>query len=247
MTMAEIRGKIGRSGSNLNNQMEDLLTSDVFTSCRYLRPETLLIPFLNSAKGLDGYAMPSLDVSSISAVEYHFWPLLQLSEPDLVLDIRLHDGKHVIVLIEAKFMSPKSNRKFDDEEYTLQNASFDQLAREYEDLLRAHEHLRFDGGSVVNHILIYITAHRSMPRECLHESWNEIRSSSGCEDPKIYWTNWFQLLPIIKTVSDMEWERPILDDLTLLLRKKGLTYFDGFSIEEVDVMVEGSLYRGEGS
>lgn len=245
MTMAEIRGKIGRSGSNLNNQMEDLLTSDVFTACRYLRPETLLIPFLNSSKGLEGTSVPTLDVSSVSSIDYHFWPQMRLSEPDLLLDIRLNDGKHVIVLIEAKYMSSKSNRKFDDEEYTLQNASFDQLAREYDDLLRAHEHLSITERSVKDRILLYVTAHRSMPQECLQESIDEIRSSGRCDDPRIHWTNWFQLLPMMRTVPTLEWERPILDDLALLLRRKGLSHFHGFTVEDVDRITEGSLYLRE--
>ena len=49
MTIAEIRGKISETGSNLSERMEDLLTSDTFGCMRYLPPETVLIPFLNKA------------------------------------------------------------------------------------------------------------------------------------------------------------------------------------------------------
>jgi hypothetical protein len=37
MTIAELHGKISSTGRNLHDQMEDLLTSDVFTACKYLR------------------------------------------------------------------------------------------------------------------------------------------------------------------------------------------------------------------
>ena len=43
MTIAEIHGKISRVGTNLHEKMEDLLTSDVFTACKYVKPETLLL------------------------------------------------------------------------------------------------------------------------------------------------------------------------------------------------------------
>ena len=41
MTIAELHGKISRSGENLHDQMEDLLTSDVFSACKYVRPARL--------------------------------------------------------------------------------------------------------------------------------------------------------------------------------------------------------------
>ena len=52
MTMAEICGKISHTGQNVSERMEDLLTSDIFSACKYLRPQTLLVPFLCRAKGL---------------------------------------------------------------------------------------------------------------------------------------------------------------------------------------------------
>lgn len=57
MTIAEIHGKISHTGSNLSDQMEDLLTSDVFSTRRYVRPETLLLPFLRGARTIDGIAL----------------------------------------------------------------------------------------------------------------------------------------------------------------------------------------------
>lgn len=74
--MAEIGGKIGRTGSNLNDQMEDLLTSEVFTACRYLRPETLLIPFLNQSINRDDSTLQILNAELISTVDYLFWSRL---------------------------------------------------------------------------------------------------------------------------------------------------------------------------
>ena len=54
MTIAELHRKISRTGANLHDQMEDLLTSDVFSACKYVRPAMLLLPFLRTAVDLNG-------------------------------------------------------------------------------------------------------------------------------------------------------------------------------------------------
>ena len=78
MTIAELHGKISSAGENLHNQMEDLLTSDVFGACKYLRPETLLVPFLKTAISLEGETLESHLPDQVVSIEYCFWPMLAI-------------------------------------------------------------------------------------------------------------------------------------------------------------------------
>lgn len=54
MTIAELRGKVTGTGTNLSERMEDLLTSDTFGCMRYLSAEKALIPFLKTACSFHG-------------------------------------------------------------------------------------------------------------------------------------------------------------------------------------------------
>ncbi len=65
MTQAVIRGKISSSGTNLSERLEDLLTSEVFSRLRYLKPGEAIIPILNriqSRLGYSSYAWPKKGV-----------------------------------------------------------------------------------------------------------------------------------------------------------------------------------------
>ena len=109
MTIAEIRGKISRTGDNLSERLEDLLTSDVFSFCRYVRPYTLLLPFLRQAKRLDDEPLGNLLKDKVDRVNYLFWPRLHQSEPDVLISLELSSGRFFLILIEAKYFSSKSN------------------------------------------------------------------------------------------------------------------------------------------
>ncbi len=76
MTIAEIRGKISSIGSNLNERMEDLLTSDVFGAFKYLPPHLGLLDFINTAINKDKKPF-TLSVKPIR-INWAFWPYLQI-------------------------------------------------------------------------------------------------------------------------------------------------------------------------
>jgi hypothetical protein len=244
MTIAELYGKISRTGENLSEQLEDLLTSDVFSTCRYISPETLLLPFLYQAKRQDHLPLKEFFVSNISRVEYFFWPRLQRSEPDLLVSLELSSGSYVLILIEAKYFSPKSSSPLSEVELELAETPRDQLAREYFDLLDVHKFLKIPESKVSGRALVYVTAHRSIPTDSLKESVEEIMHFfSENHEVNIFWTSWFELHPIIsKTNTCQDWERPILQDLQLLLERKHLIRFMGFTLETAQKIDLGSIY-----
>lgn len=247
MTIAEIRGKISRTGENLSERLEDLLTSDVFSACRYVRPKTLLLPFLYQAKKLNGESLEHIIEDNVARVRYLFWPRLNRSEPDVLITLELSSGCFFLILIEAKYFSPKSGSALSIEELEIAETPSDQLAREYLDLLDAHRLFNCPKSKILGRALIYITAHRSIPKDSLCESIIEIKNFLTDKDKiNLFWTNWFELHPIIsKARNILKWERPILDDMRQLLERKCLIHFRGFNLDMVMSIPNGFVYMGK--
>jgi len=247
MTIAEIRGKISRTGENLSERLEDLLTSDVFSACRYVRPETLLLPFLHQAKRLNDEHLGHILKDKVERVKYSFWPLLIKSEPDVLISLELSSGSFFLILIEAKYFSSKSSSTLSKEELEIAETPRDQLAREYVDLLDAHNVFHLPKSKISGRALIYVTAHRSIPKDSISESFDEIKKFQVERDEiNLFWTNWFELHPIIsRTKNALEWERPILYDLRQLLERKHLVHFKGFNLDMVSNVSYGSIYVRE--
>ncbi len=244
MTIAELFGKISRAGENLSEQLEDLLTSDVFSVCCYVKPETLLLPFLYQAKGLNDALLENFIKGSISRVSYLFWPRLQRSEPDVLISLEFSSGQFFLILIEAKYFSPKSSSPLSEVELELAETPRDQLAREYFDLLDANKTFKIPRSKVLGQALIYVTAHRSIPTSTLEESVAEIMYFMTEKDEiSLFWTSWFELHPIIaNTKKCQDWERPILKDLQLLLERKHLIRFREFALDKTSRIFLGSIY-----
>lgn len=244
MTIAEIRGKISKTGQDLSERMEDLLTSDVFSACRYVRPKILLIPFLQRARDIDGQTLGSFLNEEVKGTQYLFWPRLRLSEPDVVIAIQFVSGRFFVVLIEAKYFSSKTTSALTGEDLEVAKAPTDQLAKEYMDLLAAHKAFHIPESKVVGRALVYATAHRSLPRDCMAESLADIaRSNPAAKAIRLFWVNWFELHPLISQTRDAsELERLVLSDLGLLIERKRLVHFRGFRLAKTETFLAGTLY-----
>jgi hypothetical protein len=245
MTIAEIHGKISQSGSNLFDCLEDLLTSDVFTACKYLRPKTLLIPFLARATSINNENLSQIEELSVKVVRFVFWPRLDRSEPDVLISIESMNGDYLIILVEAKYLSSKSSIALNDAELEIAETPRDQLAREYLDLTEAHKFLNIPKEKVKNRFLIYLTAHRTIPYDALVESYRETkRFVKKGNEINLYWLSWFELLPTIKKLMDVsDWEEPILNDLKKLLERKRLIRFNGYRLKENKYIQKMKIYK----
>src|SRR4051794_23437755 len=78
MLMAQLRGKLP---SEIWLGSEDLLTSAVFGTLRYL-PPTTVAALLSLATPLEG----SMRLTLSGALEWHFWPWWEICEPDVVIE-----------------------------------------------------------------------------------------------------------------------------------------------------------------
>jgi hypothetical protein len=231
MLMALLYGKFSR-----DQVSEDLLTSNVFGTLKYLPPGTALIPFLRKAIAPEK-EYPLADLSSDVEVKYEFWPWLGKSdntgcEPDVLIRLTCSSNKKILILIEAKYRSGKSSeeekekdlneelaRKQSEEIATLRvdhsdESVKDQLSREWKNLRRLAER------ESAEPVLIYLTAGFACPTEDIEASQKALKGEKG----KISWLSWRHLLSLI-TDSHSE----MLRDLAAVLRRLDLIFFEGFS------------------
>ena len=228
MTIAEIRGKISSTGSNLSERMEDLLTSDVLGCMRYLPVQKALIPFLRMARSYRGDVVTTPE--KVVRVHYSFWPRIELEnrnpcEPDVVLGIETQDGHMHIVLIEAKYYSGLSS---EEDELAVPN---DQLARELDNLdaiscttMGWKPDLR-----VSSRTLLFVTTDMGLPRDLLEQSLGEYKRKR-LREGDIFWVSWRFLPSILERSLEIEIipeHAAVLEDMLVLLRRKGLVIFGG--------------------
>ena len=226
MFVAQICNKLSRS----EEDMEDLLTGNVFGVWRYLPAEVAqvgLLRFLKTACRLDSVNFGGPD--TVNTIELKFWPWIQEgdakgAEPDVLIEIVSPDLRKWLVLVEAKYLSPKSS--FADEFDQRPN---DQLAREMQNLRTIAEKQAFD-----DYALVYVTAHTLIPRTDIEEAVSELTTKigDGASD-KFYWTTWRRLPNILsETISLCKGaHKALLDDLQTIILRMGLYFFTGMSIK----------------
>ncbi len=228
MSIAEIRGKISETGTNLSERMEDLLTSDIFGCMRYLPAQKALIPFLQTAHSLHGNILTIQ--GEVIRVHYSFWPWLKLAnrtpcEPDVVLCLETEENQVHLVVIEAKYYSGLSS---EEDERAEPN---DQLARELDNLdavscatLGWGTHLE-----IASRALLFVTQNMGIPRDLLVKSLAEYRRKRN-KDGEIFWVSWRFLPPILEQSPEQESvpeNRAVMADMLALLLRKGLIMFGG--------------------
>jgi len=210
MFQAQLKGKLTRAEENL----EDLLTSNVFGCLKYLPAEDGILPLLRATKNEDG--IPVLqDLSEIEKTTYEFWPYLTEAnckpcEPDVLIRIETKTRRRLLVLVESKLLSGKSSSAPNDE------IPIDQLAKEWDNLSSI---ARREGWVP---LLIYITAHTEYPKDEIEESAREY-SGKREKSMTVGWLSWRDLINIYQ-----DSKHAIVQDMIEILKKQGLVYFDGF-------------------
>lgn len=213
MIPALLKGKLTRS----EETMEDLLTSNVFGAFKYAgSPHVALIPFLAQAVNRDGDRLAD-HLRGVVSAEYEFWPWLAEpgaipAEPDVLITLTHEDRHRSAVLVEAKYLSGKSS------EEDLSPAPSDQLAREYDNLVR-----RCDRLGIRERFLVYCTAHSAMPMREMESSEREYAAKTT-RPLRISWVPWRIIPQLLRDTSE-----PILRDLGEVLRRKGFDTYTGLS------------------
>jgi hypothetical protein len=215
LLQAQLRGKLTRE----EEDMEDLLTSNVFGAMKYVPIEEGLKRLLLSCEDAKGKPPITSNQILINS-QYEFWPSINETdcigcEPDVLVNLKSSTSEKFVVFIEAKYLSEKSSYP---DSGTVPN---DQLAREYDNLIKRAEREK------ATPILLYVTAHMSYPQEVIQESINEF-SKKRLREMKAFWLSWRKLINLF---SDSR--QAILTDLVEVLRRQGLTFFEGITRPEM--------------
>jgi hypothetical protein len=224
--IAEINGKISRSGSNLNERLEDNLTGNVFGALRY-------IPFENGIKqillrGITPKNNKLLDIINNINLGFwsrniKFWPYDKEGEIDLLLEFET-----CIIGIEVKYLSGISSDDGISNEMNLDKCdnkeSIQQLARESRIISRK--------GNNKDKILIFIADQQA----CIDVYNDVIKREIIEEDVNLVYISWQNILESLKSLyTHNEYEKIIINDLVELLTKKGFEQFKDFLIEDINI------------
>ncbi|MFA5771962.1 MAG: hypothetical protein WC974_04445 [Thermoplasmata archaeon] len=218
MLMAQLKGKLTREEEGL----EDLLTSNVFGSIKYIPYDDGLISLLHAAESADG-THPLQEIGEITSAEFLFWDRMSEKDcipckPDVLIDIICAGGERIIVLVEAKYMSGKSSEEDEEEP----DKPTDQLAKEWDNLLAYASRVGRKP------FLMYVTADICFPRSEVRASQEEYSKKRGM-NINLVWLSW-RKLPVIFQHS----KHTIIQDMVAILRDRmGLTFFEGFKIDKI--------------
>lgn len=214
---------------------EDILTSTVFGALRYLRPDIILIPFIEASflyneqrtnlwKKLNS---EGIELRCYREIEYVYWPRNNnYGEPDLIILFKnhIHGYDDFLLIVEAKFKSGKSG--------TEEN---DQLVRYYEAITNDIENFsepRVSGFKGKKGYIVYLTE---------AEAYSDIAASSYLLGNKynelkdqIFHLKWQQLYKTFETMYEFcsSNEKAIVNDLIEYLKKLGLRDFSGISLPD---------------
>jgi hypothetical protein len=232
MTLADIFRKL--EGTNLTDRSEDLLTSNIFGCLRYIPPDRVLVPFLETANSLSG--SPLSIPKPVKKVYSSFWPSLSVKgyaacEPDVALGLETITNQLHLVLIEAKYLSGPSS------DIDKNELPHHQLARELDQLsIISCADLNWETYSKpTRRLLLYVTKDNAMPLEDMKKGYEEYHYKRKVQGD-IYWTSWCKLPSILEGSIQRETVpeyRIVMEDMFQLLEKKWLIYFRGVdSIKE---------------
>lgn len=245
MLEALLRNKIERWLTKEKNpwQIEDLLTSVIFGSCKYMELEgwrVALSPFLGAAVLAESPGGRNLrehlpDRDTIVAIEYDIWPswgALQIpategepeavsvdgGEPDVFVRLTTRHGRKIWLLVEVKLTAGKSSGPSSNKGQVS-----DQLAKYW--MQMKSKALEANAEPLA---LVYLTPGISCPFDEIEQSRNELQTKTSEKHPPMYWLSWRRFVSEVEQTGPVGHLPSLLQDLITLLRDKWC-----FSYEEI--------------
>ncbi len=237
--LAELHGKISRSGSNLRTTSEDNLTGNVFGVLRYAPFNKLAKPLLLESIGAFSEETSQAVKATLNEVnldfwgdKIQFWPYDKEGELDVLLEF-----DNVIIGVEVKYNSPMSDQDSDkpvDDTEADMESSRKQLARESRIVLR-----RAKGRKAILMLLARKQFAKDIVKETLEKGLGEIEAGVH-----LCFVGWEDLLEALKAQKDLldDFSGLIASDLIALLTRKGFEQFQSFDEVEklgISVSVDG--------
>ena len=213
----ELKNKVPQNSSFI--YAEDVLTSTVFGNIRYFKNQEILVNFLNEATDInDNY--PKIEYENIFEIE--FWKKYsslnssKINKPDLILL-----NKNYVILIECKYFSilnEENDIQYNKYHYNNQLLRYSTIINEY-----------YQNRS--NKMIIFLTNDNILPLDLLNKTVEKL-------DPqiKLYWLSWNKIYKTMRNhdINCLEInEKYLYNDLMEFLKKRNLTGFCGFDIDEI--------------
>ena len=233
--LAELHGKISRSGSNLRTTSEDNLTGNVFGVLRYVSFNRLMKPLLLSslcATSEDTLQSVKATIEEIDLDFWNdnieFWPYDKEGELDVLLKFN-----NAVIGVEVKYNSPMSDQDEDSSMMTTGNIglSKEQLPRESRIVKR------FAGKRKA--ILILLAKKqfaKATVTDILTYSSDGLTPQKIESDVKLCYIGWEDFLEALKKESRQfkvnDFTSLIVSDLIELLILKGFEQFRSFDVLE---------------
>jgi len=170
----------------------------------------LLLPILHRAVSISDSKLQIKNTVSDEKINFIFWPKLDNSEPDLIINF---DDIHC-VFVEAKLHAGLSG-----------SGEKNQLLRQFKDL---------NGQNASNKSLLFLTKDRVIPKTVIEDSVNAVNNNRGLSakdfHQSIYWLSWFDIWKICTDNQNNGnlYQRRIIMDLCEYLERMDLKHFTGF-------------------
>jgi len=214
--IAEIKGKISSTGSNLSDQLEDKLTGDFFGTLRYIPYDLAIKKILEQRKiafGKKEDISLSTDNGSYSS-HIKFWPYHKDGELDLIIET-----DSTLIGVEVKYKSGLSSK--DKIKGKSIKDSKNQLMRELK-IIKGQARIKEK-----SEILLLIAPSKS----CRHIIEDLERRFSKEIDIEISYLTWESILECLSQLKlDDEFYSLIVTDLIELLSRKGFEKFTNFNL-----------------
>jgi hypothetical protein len=220
--IADIYGKISRSGANLSEKLEDKLTGDIFGAIRYLPSEKLLLPFLRKAYWLDPdtHKRKSLELEFSSEPDIIFWPRNYPGiEPDIEIK-GVNSCDNIKILIEIKY---KSGLSGDD------NPSESVLASESNNQLIKQAWALADDYKFNRKFLIFLSEDGAYPQELLDRVTKILWSESILQTIRLYWLSWHDITSVVTDLLYCHlsvFEKRIANDILQYCNRRGFRRYE---------------------
>ncbi len=226
--IAEIYGKLSRTGSNMHDRLEDQLTGDVFGSLRYVRSQLWFEKIFSKTKFLDADSplqKRALEIwqramQSPFSLDIRFWERLSdHGEIDLLIE-----GPNLTIGCEIKYISGLSS---DD---SVDNHIPDEAAMEREKLESVNQLARYGRylGKDSNSVLILI-APADLGTAIVFDALQRgiMRAPLGL----LTWQAVYKGIVEVQSNISNPNEAVLFEDLRLLLSHRGLSTFEGWPMQ----------------
>lgn len=218
--IAEIYGKISKSGSNLHDRLEDQLTGNFFGTLRYLPFQLGLKPVLSHVffqRETEGNKLQE-SITDTYAHDYmvNFWVGSSLGEIDVIVET-----EKAIIGIEVKYLSGLSSDDDVDLTFDSTEDSVHQLRRYANYLnslpLNKEKYLILVAPSSMGSVIYANAINRSLIQPPISFGW-------------LSWQKIWNSLQLIDRNQLDSYQKMMMEDLLQLLTKKGFSSFQGFSV-----------------